>query len=163
MTIPCENINHVPWHIYWDAAQVRIQHWFRVSWDRSTATPRKVVVSTPLKNMIVSWDYEIPNTWKNKKCSKPPTRYDIFLYVYIYILGVTIHICKWLFYLLESFCWLLKCPSWTTRHLQVARAAAPPGAETLVFYGSPDHQWSPETPGCWQKNVLVTIYVHYSV
>ena len=23
-------------------------------------------VSTPLKNMKVSWDYEIPNRWKNK-------------------------------------------------------------------------------------------------
>jgi hypothetical protein len=27
----------------------------------------------PLKNMKVSWDYEIPNIWNNKKCSKPPT------------------------------------------------------------------------------------------
>ena len=27
---------------------------------------------TPLKNMKVSWDYLIPNTWKNK-WSKPPT------------------------------------------------------------------------------------------
>jgi hypothetical protein len=25
-----------------------------------------LVVSTPLKNMKVSWDYEIPNRWKNK-------------------------------------------------------------------------------------------------
>jgi hypothetical protein len=25
-----------------------------------------LVVSTPLKNMKVSWDYEIPNIWKNK-------------------------------------------------------------------------------------------------
>jgi hypothetical protein len=33
--------------------------------------------STPLKNMKVSWEYEIPNIWKNKKCSKPPTRIDI--------------------------------------------------------------------------------------
>jgi hypothetical protein len=23
--------------------------------------------------MKVSWDYDIPNIWKNKKCSKPPT------------------------------------------------------------------------------------------
>ena len=29
---------------------------------------------TPLKNMKVSWDDEIPNIWKIKKCSKPPTR-----------------------------------------------------------------------------------------
>ena len=26
------------------------------------------------KYEFVSWDYEIPNIWKNKKCSKPPTR-----------------------------------------------------------------------------------------
>ena len=30
---------------------------------------------TPLKNMKVSWDDEIPNIWNNKKCSKPPTRH----------------------------------------------------------------------------------------
>jgi len=31
---------------------------------------------TPLKSdgVNVSWDYEIPNIWKNNKCSKPPTR-----------------------------------------------------------------------------------------
>jgi len=34
-----------------------------------------LVVSTPLKNMKVSWDYYIfPTVWKNKKCCKPPTR-----------------------------------------------------------------------------------------
>jgi len=27
--------------------------------------------------MKVSWDDEIPNIWKNKKCSKPPTRFVI--------------------------------------------------------------------------------------
>jgi len=32
--------------------------------------------STPLKNdgVKISWDDEIPNRCKNKKCSKPPTR-----------------------------------------------------------------------------------------
>ena len=29
--------------------------------------------ATPLKNMNVNWDDEIPNIWENKKCSKPPT------------------------------------------------------------------------------------------
>ena len=29
---------------------------------------------TPLKNMKVNWDDDIPNIWENKKCSKPPTR-----------------------------------------------------------------------------------------
>ena len=33
-------------------------------------------VSTPLKNMKVSWDDDIPNIWENKKCSKPPTSVD---------------------------------------------------------------------------------------
>ena len=28
---------------------------------------------TPLKNMKVSWDDDIPNIWKNKTCLKPPT------------------------------------------------------------------------------------------
>ena len=29
---------------------------------------------TPLKNMKVNWGDDIPNIWKNVKCSKPPTR-----------------------------------------------------------------------------------------
>jgi hypothetical protein len=33
-------------------------------------------IPTPLKNMNVSWDDDIPNIWKNKKCSKPPTRFN---------------------------------------------------------------------------------------
>ena len=33
--------------------------------------------ATPLKNMKVNWDDEIPNRWENKKCSKPPTRQKI--------------------------------------------------------------------------------------
>ena len=35
-------------------------------------------IPTPLKNMKVSWDDEIPNIWKNKKCSKPPTTLWLF-------------------------------------------------------------------------------------
>ena len=31
------------------------------------------VVWTPLKNMKVNWDDEIPNIWENEKCSKLPT------------------------------------------------------------------------------------------
>ena len=30
---------------------------------------------TPLKNIWVNWDDGIPNIWKHKKCSKPPTTY----------------------------------------------------------------------------------------
>ena len=63
------------------------QHWLRqgplAKWYRSldhrTRQPwhGKLVGgwSTPLKNMKVSWDDDIPNIWKNIKCSKPPTRY----------------------------------------------------------------------------------------
>ena len=29
--------------------------------------------ATPLKNLKVNWDDEIPNIWENKTCSKPPT------------------------------------------------------------------------------------------
>ena len=32
-------------------------------------------IPTPLKNMKVSWDDEIPKIWENKKCLKPPTRW----------------------------------------------------------------------------------------
>ena len=32
-----------------------------------------LVVSTPLKNIIQSIGMIIPNSWENKKCSKPPT------------------------------------------------------------------------------------------
>ena len=36
-----------------------------------------VVEPTPLKNMKVNWDDEIPNIWENKKCSKPPISYVV--------------------------------------------------------------------------------------
>ena len=28
------------------------------------------------EKILVSWDDDIPNIWKNIKCSKPPTRYN---------------------------------------------------------------------------------------
>ena len=31
-----------------------------------------VVEPTPLKNIKVNWDDDIPTIWENKKCSKPP-------------------------------------------------------------------------------------------
>ena len=43
---------------------------------------RYVMVSTPLKNMSSSVGMIIANIWKNKKCSKPPTKY---IYIRIYI------------------------------------------------------------------------------
>ena len=38
-------------------------------------------IPTPLKNMKVSCDDDIPNIWENKKCSKPPTRYSMKFYI----------------------------------------------------------------------------------
>ena len=37
-----------------------------------------LVVSTLLK-ILVNWDYYFPNIWEIKKCSKPPTSYDIVI------------------------------------------------------------------------------------
>jgi hypothetical protein len=34
----------------------------------------------PLKNMLVSWDDDIPNIWGKKSCSKPPTRIWMGIY-----------------------------------------------------------------------------------
>ena len=69
------------------------------TWRRSSASPPKIIPlcgtawfrvltheiwgqtqlvggwATPLKNMKVNWDDEIPNIWENKTCSKPPTRW----------------------------------------------------------------------------------------
>ena len=36
-----------------------------------------LVVSTPQKKILVSWDDDIHNIWKHIKCSKPPTRYNM--------------------------------------------------------------------------------------
>ena len=43
-------------------------------------------IPIPPKNMKVSWDYEIPNIWNNKTCSKPPStvqhgkfRFELYL------------------------------------------------------------------------------------
>ena len=36
-----------------------------------------LVVSSPLKNMSSSVGMILPNVWKSKKCSKPPTRYIV--------------------------------------------------------------------------------------
>ena len=50
-----------------------------VQWDFMVFNPLViehnwlVVEVYPLKNMKVKWDDDIPNIWKNKKCSKPPT------------------------------------------------------------------------------------------
>ena len=38
----------------------------------------------PLWNILVSWDDDIPNIWKNKTCSKPPTRSYGFPMVFLW-------------------------------------------------------------------------------
>ena len=44
-----------------------------------------LVVDLPLwKILLVSWDCDIPNIWKNKKCSKPPTRSYGFPMVFLW-------------------------------------------------------------------------------
>ena len=42
-----------------------------------------LVVSTPLKNMTSSVGMIIPNIWKHRKCSKPPS-WCIYIYIYIF-------------------------------------------------------------------------------
>ena len=37
-----------------------------------------MVEQTPLKNIKVNWDDDIPNIWKHKKCSKPPTSVNVW-------------------------------------------------------------------------------------
>ena len=51
------------WNIYGDIYGISIMIWM-------------VVEPTPLKNMKVNRDDDIPNIWKNEKCSKQPTRYS---------------------------------------------------------------------------------------
>ena len=61
-----------------------VQTWFQwngVAWGSSPNVDRGLhwnfqtgwwFQPTPLKNMTVSWDDDIPNRWENKTCSKPP-------------------------------------------------------------------------------------------
>ena len=48
-------------------------------WDNKSPIYIWLVVSTPLKNMKVSWDDDIPNMENNPNGSKPPTRLLIVL------------------------------------------------------------------------------------
>ena len=46
--------------------------------------------ATPLKNMKVNWDDDIPNIWENKKCSKPPTSYtSLYSHTMWYVMWCT--------------------------------------------------------------------------
>ena len=55
---------------------MQITRWIRCAlWQVHFEHSRTILVGgipTPLKNMKASWDYEIPNIWKNNICSKPP-------------------------------------------------------------------------------------------
>jgi hypothetical protein len=47
-----------------------------------------LVVEPPLrKNMKVTWGYDIPNRWKNKTCSKPPTSNNLMLCPTVFLQG----------------------------------------------------------------------------
>ena len=77
-------------------------------------------IPTPLKNMKVSWDDDIPNIWKNKTCSKPPTRSSInglnpmikpmVWKIMQYLFGFIIASRKLQWH--RSECWLLIRTSW---------------------------------------------------
>ena len=56
-----------------------------------------LVVSTPLKNMNVNWDYEIPNIWENKKWQpnrQPDNIHVIFLILLKTVQTKVAHICQ---------------------------------------------------------------------
>ena len=44
-------------------------------WFYRSTNPCWLVVEPPLWKILVNWDDDIPNIWKNEKCSKPPTRF----------------------------------------------------------------------------------------
>ena len=50
-----------------------------------------LVVSTPLKNMKVSWDDEIPNIWKNK--IHVPNHQPVIYIDYRYLVGLATKNC----------------------------------------------------------------------
>ena len=53
-------------------------------------------IPTPLKNMKVKWDDDIPKIWENKKCSKPPTSqvFHIPSTIWLFKLWKTVHIYR---------------------------------------------------------------------
>ena len=67
------------WKFRWILPLAATLWWWKNEPVHSMICPVKIVwlvVWTPLKNMKVNWDDEIPNIWENKKCSKPPTSCD---------------------------------------------------------------------------------------
>ena len=99
----------------------------------------------PLKNDGVSnsWDDDIPNIWKNKTCSKPPTRYIyIYICICIYMIPFPIHpIHLGVPISSETQCIIWKCPD------PVAIYKITALANTYII--SPKHQ-----------NLLVTCQYH---
>ena len=66
---------------------------------------------TPLKNMKVTWDDDIPNIWKNKKSLKPPTRkaccqrwnHQLLInYLYIFVAFLSIYYMIWCFFAVHA-------------------------------------------------------------
>ena len=48
-------------------------------------------IPTPLKNIKVSWDDEIPNIWKHEKSNPPTSIYYYYYYIYIFQLLTMAH------------------------------------------------------------------------
>ena len=66
-----------PQHFQMDWAENRVPHsilWFIIIFLIKNTW---LVVSTPLKNMKVNWDYYSQYMESHKKCSKPPTSYHL--------------------------------------------------------------------------------------
>ena len=63
------------WAVIWDSKSCkRVATFTQTNEDFSICG--WLVVYLPLwKYEFVSWDDDIPNIWKNKKCSKPPTKW----------------------------------------------------------------------------------------
>ena len=51
--------------------------------------------------MKVNWDDDIPNIWKNKKCSKPPTRIALIFLGDKYLFYISL-MDEWLFYIFSD-------------------------------------------------------------
>ena len=70
---------------------------------------------TPLKNMKVSWDYDIPNIWKIKTCSKPPTSYCIYIIISYRFVNQNLEIVNFEenFHNVHGFVWFF----WGKKHI----------------------------------------------
>ena len=90
----------------------------------------------PMKNHGVSssWDDEIPNIWKNKKCSKPPN-----------------HICHsyWISWILNRYLCIISHSYWSYVHQLSYRLGAPHCSDInciVISWTKENVKWL-----CWRK------------